>query len=221
MSKQKRKERKEERKEKKKAKKEAPKKGVKKFLQKVGNKLKKTGEDIKFAPVAPFKPIMKRYLDKRNIAHDNSLRDVAIQFAKNVGKFSHFEEQNLDTLYADGDQKLDTESKTAIASGLAGAGIAAGAGDYAGAVKTIISTIIKFFKHLKEKKERGEKLSDEEENVLNQFEEMDEKITEAVQEEAELQTGMAVKDFIFSWKGGVSIIILLFIVFMLIRGTKK
>ncbi len=218
MSKQKRKEKKAE-KEKKKAIKKATKKEpkIKKFMKKLKSKVKALGKDAPFAILLPFKGPMKKHLDKKNIPHTNSLRDIVFQFAKDVHKFNHFESQmlhavHMDDAYHADEKKFDAEEKKMIASGLAGTGVAVAAGDYAGAIKTLVKVVIDFFKHVKAKKDRGEKLSSEEEQLLEDAEAVTEQIKESAIETGQETLAENIRDFIFSWKGGLAILALILLI---------
>ncbi len=205
MSKKKKQERKEHRKEERK--KRGGKSKVGAFLKKVKDKAKHLGQDAPFAVLLPFKKIMKNKLDKNNISHDNSLKDIAIQFAKHVHEFSHFECLEIDALHA------DATSAGIVAGGLANAGASVATGNYTGAVKAIIQAIVNFFKHLKEKKTSGEKLTKDETQMLDQAEKVSDEIEDAVKDEVQGTIAERIRDFIFSWKGALALVALLALVY--------
>lgn len=213
------------------------KKGIKLFVKKLGDKAKSLGKDAPFAVLLPFKGVMKKKLDKAGITHDNSLKDISIKFAKSLGKMSHFEELHVSGLYEYDDDYLHaaavsmrTAAKPQIAktvitatpvkAGIGQAAVKAATGDVAGAVGTVIKTIVDYFKNLKDRKAKGEKLSEEEDKILVESEKVADQIVEAGKEEVEKQVATSIKDFLFSWKGGVALLVLIGLIYAAFKGQK-
>lgn len=151
---------------------------IKHIVDKAKGAVKKVGGDVAFSPLLPFLPMMKKELDRLGVKHTNDLGEVSKSFVDNVIKKIHG--QHFE--YVDG-QNL-----------------------YAEAASAIISTIIAFFQNIKDKKAKGEALSADEQRVLNTAESTINTVTDAAADSAQSALSSQVKDFIFSWKGGATLI---------------
>lgn len=211
--KEKRKEKREERTNKRQDRKEKRQEKFKKVINKLADKVRLVGQDIPFAPLLPFKKLMKNRLDEKGIPHDNSLKDVSIQFARSIGSMNNFEEMAVAGLYGDSVEGRDN-ALGKVGGGIVNAGIQAGTGNVTGAVSTVIKTIVEYFRNLKERKAKGETLSKDEEKLLSQAEDTAEAVKESAEEYAENTVAEKLRDFIFSWKGALSLLVLLVIVWM-------
>lgn len=165
---------------------------VKKVSIKVVSKGKNVVKNLPFATLLPFKGIMKNHLSKKGIKVNDDLANISVAFAKSVTGGQHFYNPNM----YDENPIMDFEgavfrkdpNQFSIGEDVAIA-----------AAKAVINAVLEYFKQLKDKKNRGEKLTEDEQNLLDKTE----KATQAVID-AGVDTGMnAVKDFLFSWKGGL------------------
>jgi len=120
-------------------------------------KLVKETKNIPFAPLLPFKLAMKRILHEKGVDTSNDITEIAQKFYNVV---------------------IQKKSNYEIYSyeHLAPAAISA-----------IIAAVIDFFKSLKKKKERGEKLTESEEKALELAEKATEEAVSEVKEQAKVE----------------------------------
>ena len=180
---------------------------IKKFFKKLKSVASRLGHDAPFYPLLPFKHLMRKKLEANQIQHDGTLRGIATTFARKHKSFSHFEEQTFDDALTNNFVGLNIgEAGGVLVKGISGAGISAATGNYAGAVGDIIKAVTDYFKKLKEKKNKGEKLTKEEEKLLVGADKVTEDIANAAIAESKRTVSEKVSDFIFSWKGGLSVV---------------
>lgn len=176
--------------------------GVKKVaavIKKGAAKVVDKATDISFALLLPFKPIMKRELAKANVPNDNTLSDIVPKFVKHIvqnhsfDKYEGYFREGSGTLYFEDGGESHNLVDVAI---------------------ELVREVIEYFKRLKAKKAAGEQLTANESEVLNSAETVADLVVPAA--EAEIDITSQIKDFIFSWKGGVLLLIIgvgLFFVF--------
>lgn len=204
----------------------------------VGNKLvnglkKSVGvaKDIPFAPLLPFKKIMIEALDKRNISHTNDLHDIAPKFLQNIVRNS-FTSPNDQSYYENGADMVlvhnidgkDLGTSVSKAGGTLGIVGKAATGDFVGAAGGLVSEILNYIRKLKDKKDRAkaeadaglpitEPLTPAEQDIITQSEKVGEQLQDMAKDEAENTVAHGVKSFIFSWKGGVALIVLIIVAY--------
>lgn len=161
-----------------------------------------------FVVLAPFKPAMKKALDKKGIKHTNRLSDIAPKFVKNVvqsnknyenyqGDLKHYEEyealENLELLeqyelyWANGEVANLLEGE-AVAVGAEGAKIGGQV------VSSIIKAVIDFFGNILRKKKEGKPLTDDEQKLAEIAEKGATVADDLIRAEATQRTGEFVMD---------------------------
>ena len=109
---------------------------VKKILTAAEQALANVGEDIAFAPILVFKPMMIKRLASQGVSHSNLLSDIAKKFVKEVVmKSSNFE--SFETFYSVSANAVDNTN----ANDIAGVGTAVATGNPVGLVAAIIKWI--------------------------------------------------------------------------------
>lgn len=177
-------------------------KKVGKVVKQIGHTVLKVGENIAFAPIAIFKPMMIKELDRRGIAHTDMLHDIAPKFAKHVTghHFEYFEEQ----MFSTGDLKINFSEKNSDGKHLVDV-----------VASSIVKAIVEFFKNLKKKKESGTPMSESETKLLNDSEAVINTVEDIAIETTQDSVVYQIKNFVFSWKGVASlagiVVILLFL----------
>ena len=165
---------------------------VQALAHKVGASMGKLGEDAKFAPLLFFKPMMKLELDHLGIAYDNKMKDITQKFVDHVVKTVH----HFDEDYLDGGTVASSAVSAAVSATPEGA---------------MVQIVLDFIKQLHDKKAKGEKLTPSEEAILSQSDKAlaatDIAANNAAKEEN--PTTDAIKEFIFSWKGGLALVAVL------------
>lgn len=170
-------------------------KGLGKVLQKISDKSKKflkdMGSNLKFAPLVPFYPVMVTMLNKRGVKHGKKMEDVVEKFINNIVK----KKKNFDDFgFGEEDvNELDFNSYNVVPPEL---------------IEGAVQIVIEFFKQLKKRKDAGEKLSTEEEGMLNAVEQ----VTDSIKDGAEEEAGSMIKEFLFSWKGGLLAVALILVI---------
>ena len=163
---------------------------AKKKIQKVEDKAKKIGKAVigkaKYAPIIPFAPMMWSILKGKGYkVGKTDLPGLTESFYNNVVK--------------GGNGNYEDQEKLPIPPG---------------AIDLVISTIIAFIKKIKEKKEAGKKLSEEEEAVLDKAKDAAEKIEEELDPEDKSSilnkeiAGFSIKQI------GIAIAVLLLLAFL-------
>lgn len=214
-------------------------------IKKTGSKLeaglkKAVGnvKDVAFAPLLPFKKVMTDALQKRGISFKGELSDIAPKFLNNIVRNS-FETTYEQNYYDSGtlisadhiDAKGVAKSAAASGSGLIGIAGKAATGDVAGAASGLIAEILNYIRKLKDKKDKAkaqaeagqpvtDPLSPAEQAIIEQSEEVGAKLQEQVQEEIEGSIALSVKDFLFSWKGGVALGVLVLLIVVAVKKFK-
>lgn len=173
------------------------------------------GADLPFAPLLPLKPVMVAALDKRNIAHTSHLHDIAPKFVNHIVK-GH-------ASFDDSSEAYDITSGVSFYNADEGTGDSGGSsGSSSGMSMTMIGSVIQmvinYFKKLKEKKDAGEPLSAEEQAILAKGEIIAKEVNDVVADAAKDTVAAKVRDFMFSWKGGLALVIL---VLLLIAAFSK
>lgn len=205
-------------------------------LRKIGGK----ASGIPFAALLPFKKVMTDALDKRAIKHTNDLSNIAPRFVQHIIKNS-YQTPNDDSYYENGANMLtmapfyaDAKSvaqsvgSTTKGTGLIGIGANVATGNIAGAATGLVSEILNYIRKLKDKKDKAkvqqeagqpveDPLTDAEKEIISQSEKVGENLKDAVKEEAENSVAFSVKNFIFSWKGGVAAVALIGLVVFAIK----
>lgn len=190
---------------------------IKKVVKDLGNFF---GEAI-FAPLLPFKGMMKNHLiewGEYNSDVPDKIREITIAFAKHLGSHpekmssgSNFEMRKSsmqDGLYLD-----EAEPDVKPADFLAAATTAV-----TGNPAELVKLVLRYLKQLGSKKASGQTLTPIEEKILANSQQVTEKLKAAAKAAAEETVAGKVKDFIFSWKGGtVGGIILLYIIYRIAR----
>lgn len=186
-------------------------------LKNVASKVLTTAEDIPFAILLPFKGIMAGKLDSNHISHTSALHDIAIKFAAHVSGLKHFDanyfEGNSGTLY-----NVDTNELVG-----AGGSILSGAatGGATGAIAATIQAVVNYFKNLQAKKASGQPLTPEETKELAQGEQIASSVNATLTGVVEASITTRVKDFMFSWKGGVVLIVIVALVGYAVYSSGK
>lgn len=180
----------------------AKKRPFKKVVDKIKTKGKSLGQDAPFVVLLPFKPIMKHVLDAHHIAHADTLKDISIQFARHIHDFNNFDSIALDGLSVDETTAQGSDGSVQI-------------------IKTVISTVVTYFKNLKAKKDSGQKLTKEEETMLASADKVADQIKSAGEDEAQSTIAEMIRDFVFSWKGGLSAIALIALIYFTFFNKKK
>lgn len=186
---------------------------LKKAVQKVKQAAKKVAsktKDVAFAPILPFKGVMRKALDRKGIKYDpNSLSQIAALFVHHVvkGNYGHFNYNLLyngpqHRMYIDGDTPQNIVADVAL---------------------TLVTTIINYLKNLKEKKDSGQPLTADEEQVLDAAGKVADQVVAVSGDVAEDTIAGMVKDFIFSWKGGLTLVLLVMLLLAAFGnlGSKK
>lgn len=182
---------------------------------KLGAKLvtiaKKGGEDVRYAPLLPFKPAMIKSLDSAGIKHTNAIEDIATKFNSNIVN-KHYD-PTLEIISNDENFAFSMdEDMYSLAeqggSAVGNIGQAAGqlsTGNVVGAAGSIIQAIITWFKNIKKKKENGQPLSQQEAATLQAADETAQQMAASgeLEEQSGLSGGlgslaMSAKNFIFS-----------------------
>lgn len=188
--------------------------GVKKGVHavvKIGKKVVDTGAIL---VLAPFKKAMQHSLRSKGITPEKKMSKLAPQFVEHIIKSKHYEGQlhhlecyeyleNLD----DVNKLTSAEISKAFAQDhldmldqldADNIDVAKTAGDTAKSINpvvgSVISAIINFFKSLKEKKQRGEKLSEAEEKALQLADEGAKQADELIEKEAKQKVGGFIMD---------------------------
>lgn len=158
--------------------------------------------------LAPFKPAMKKALDKKGIKYSNKMSDIATKFVKNVvksnknyenyqGDLKHYEEyealENLEFL----DQYELYWANGEISNLLEGEAVAVGAeGAKVGGqiVTSVIKAVIDFFKNILKKKKEGQPMTDDEQKLAEIAEKGAAVADDLIRAEATQRTGEFVMD---------------------------
>ena len=189
---------------------------IKKAVQKiktVGKKIVNKAEDVPFLVLMPFKGLMNKALARKGVQHGSSLHETAIAFSKHIaGK--HFEETH------DFEQKKCFDQVQMFSQ--PGVRILNNADAHYNIIEEAASGIIKgileFIKGLKKKADSGQPLTDLEKEVLDQAAIASDAVEKAGQDLIEDDISVRIKDFLFSWKGGLTLV---GIVLLILYATKK
>lgn len=184
---------------------------LKKAAQKVKAAAKKVvgkGKDAALAPVLPFKGLMRRELDRRGIKYNpNSLHEIAALFVHHIvkGQRGHFNYNLMEgggnhTMYIEGDTPHNIVADVAL---------------------TLVTTIINYLKNLKAKKDAGQPLTQDEERVLDAAGKVADQVVAVSGDVAQDTIAGMVKDFIFSWKGGLTLILLVALLIAAFYNPKR
>lgn len=119
---------------------------------------KKTTGTVVLAPILPFLPAIKKRLDKENISYKDNI-DAVLKFYKHIIKKENFD---LDFTY----DEFNVEPVL---------------------ITTAVTAILTFFKEILKKKQRGEKLTPEEELLYESSKEHLEKIDDYIKKSEKLQ----------------------------------
>ncbi len=170
--------------------------------------------DVPFAALLPFKGMMRNGLNEKKIAHVDHMYDIVPKFYNHVVRQNHFD--SLDTEFAASPyyrlrHEADFENhadKAAVGAAVsAGANIAVAAAT--GNVGQMVTEVLKYIKSLKDRKNAGKTLSPAEQKILDQAEDAADKIKIEAVDAAEESISDVIKEFVFSWKGIVSLVALL------------
>jgi hypothetical protein len=131
-----------------------------KALEKLGKgvkKIAKKAKNIPFAPLLPFKLAMKKILHERGVETSNDINEITQKFYNVV-------------IQKKASYEIYSYEHLAPA-----------------VVSAIIAAVIEYFKTLKKKKERGEKLTEAEEKALQVAEEATAQAVSEVKEQAKVE----------------------------------
>ncbi len=182
---------------------------VKAKVNKVGQAIKKAAvkvihvaEDIPFAPLLPFKPIMVRALDEKKVEHTDKLHDIALKFLKHVVQTHHFEEYA--SYFEEGNGSLHLEGYDADG--------------VVGIATDIVKAVIDYIRQLRAKKQAGEQMTEEEAKVLAQAETIATPLVKAADKEPDGDDiASQAKAFLFSWKGAVALAVLGLLIYLAVK----
>lgn len=218
---------------------------VKKTVKKVGSKLEKglrkavtKVTDVPFAPLLPFKKTMVDALNKRGVKHTNDLSDIVPKFYHSIIK-NNFQTPN-ESYFADGNEMVYAEhvdgkkvvssvAKTGTGGGAVNVAAKFATGDIVGGASALVAEVLTYLRKLKDRKDKQEAqkasgtvvsdpLTPEEEKILASAQATSKQLQDVAKEEAENTVAGQVKEFIFSWKGGIALIVL---VGLIVLAAKK
>jgi len=223
---------------------------VKTGAKKAGSKLEKglqkavgKAKDIPFAPLFPFKKIMVDALNRRGVKHTNDLSDIVPKFYHSIVKNNfqtpsdgYFENGNT-MVYTDHIDHVDAKSiagsvtKTGTGGGAINVAAKFATGDIVGGASSLVTEILTYLRRLKDKKDKQQQekaaggvvsdpLTPEEEKILGAAEKTAESLQEVAKDEAEKTVANQVKEFIFSWKGGIALVVLVILIIVAVKKHK-
>lgn len=182
-----------------------------KAIKDAANSVITVGADIPFAPLLPLKPVMVAALDKRKIEHTSHLHDIAPKFVNHIVKgHSSFDDSaeaydiTSGVSMFDADESSESGGKSGMSMTMIG---------------SVIQMVINYFKKLKEKKDSGEPLSSEEQAILAKGEVIAKEVNDTVADAAKDTVAAKVRDFMFSWKGGLALVAL--VILLIVAFSKK
>lgn len=175
---------------------------IKTGIATVANNVKDAAADLPFAPLLPFKKLMTDFLDQHGVSHSGVLHEIVILFAKTLGNNPSFVSGNHYEGFGNSLNANLVEEAEVKPVDFIGAAVSAGTGNPG----QLISLILKFFKQLKAKKEAGKPLTAIEQTILDKAEAVVDNVTQAAKDAAEDTVAAHVKEFIFSWKGGLTLV---------------
>jgi hypothetical protein len=163
---------------------------IKNFVKNVTSSVKGVGGNAKLALLVPFIPMMTEQLKKRGVNFDRgNLKDIAKKFNEHVVKkfqSKHFEEVDGYT-----GQNLEEDE-----------------------ISSIVDIVLAFIKNLTSKKAEGEPMTEDEQKMLNDSEiAANQVVTGNTETRGGESVGETVKDFIFSWKGGLSLLGIILLIY--------
>lgn len=127
------------------------------------------GDELKLAPLLPFKQMMVNALDRKKVAHGSSLTDIAPKFASYIVQGNNFEssEQNM---YVNGFNFSSTKQSPQLNYRPYQHNVVLATIATVTAVTALVKQIIDFIKGMKAKKDKGEQLTKEEQSQLKDAE---------------------------------------------------
>lgn len=171
-------------------------------------KIKASKGDIKYIALLPFKKMMRIALRKKDVPHTKHLSDIVPKFYLHIVQNKNFGASLDDYNYMVEGHAIYNIDAAAVAQ-VSSIGL------------PIITAIIDFIKSLKKKKDAGEPLTDMEKTVLEYSERASETVLDAAEKQAQITIAEEVRDFLFSWKGAVTLGVIGIVAFLGIRGIGR
>ncbi len=186
--------------------------------------------DLPFAPLLPFKGVMRDALHSSNVEHTDHLHDIVPKFHNHIVKANHFDDaettfygnqnfaliQEEDTYPMRGNFNLSDSTK-ALASSAVSAASSAAVGNIGG----MVTVVFNYIKGLVAKKKSGAPMTKQEEQILKSSETVAATIQSEGTNLVEESISERIKEFMFSWKGGVTIAAIILLIVVAIRKTGK